>query len=76
MDEQNLGAEESASEDISMTMSDFPQIIEDFAWANQCSDCPFKEIYRKNEMCLKVYNELLENFSMGKAIEARCSRRG
>ena len=75
MDEQNLEEEASESVNVGVIASDFPRIMEDFAWANQCSNCPFKEIYRKNEMCLKVYNELLENFSMGKSIEARCSRR-
>lgn len=53
----------------------FSQIEEDFAAASGCHTCPHRNIYRKFEMCLEGYAELLQNYSKGVPSVARCLRR-
>lgn len=75
MDEKQEISERAAAA-VRGGATDFPRIVDSFALANRCVDCPHRDIRRKYWMCMKVYNELLENYSKGEPTAARCARRG
>ena len=53
----------------------FARLAEEFARANGCSDCPYKQVNRPHEMRRDMYFKQLMDYSGGGSLDMRCPRR-
>lgn len=53
----------------------FARIEEQFAISNDCSSCRRKAFHRNYEMCLPMYDKLLQAYTLGESIDMHCSIR-